>query len=100
MNHRTLSRLIAATIMVAVVASAINIDHLRRNRLGRDAFMEYQSERYERYFAHPDLNLSVVESILLCGTFLLVYEIIAFNALKFLNILSEENRNTGGPGER
>jgi hypothetical protein len=87
MNHRTLSRVIAGAIMVAIVASAINIDHVRRNHQGRDAFMEYQSERYDRYFAHPNFNLSVVESVLLCGTFILVYEIIAFNSLRFLGIL-------------
>ena len=69
-NHRRLSRLIAAAIMVAVVASAINIDHIRRGGMGRDAFMEYQSMRYERYFAHPDLETPVLESLALCGAFL------------------------------
>jgi ABC-type spermidine/putrescine transport system permease subunit I len=89
MNHRVLSRLIAAAIMVAVVASAVNIDHVTKARAGRDAFLEYQSERYERYFAHPDFNQSVVESLLLCGAFLLVYEVIAFNTARILTFVSE-----------
>ncbi len=89
MNHRILSRLIAAAIMVAIVASAVNIDHIAKGRAGRDAFMEYQGERYERYFAHPDFNQSVVESLLLCGAFLLVYEVIVFNIAKILTFMSE-----------
>jgi hypothetical protein len=89
MNHRRLSRLIAAVLMVILVASAINIDHVRRGRLGRDAFMKYQSTRYERYFEEPNLQSPVVESLLLCGAFLVIYEVIAFNTLKIVTFISE-----------
>jgi hypothetical protein len=97
MSHRTISRLIAGIIMAIVVASAINIDHLRRNRLGRDAFMQHESDRYDRFFAHPDLQESVLESLLLCGSFLLIYELIAFNCLKVLKVISEAKPKADDP---
>jgi hypothetical protein len=89
MNQRRLSRIVAGVLMVVIVASALNIDHVNRNRLGRDAFMEHQSQRYERYFAHPDFADSVLEAVLLCGAFLLIYEVIAFNTEKVLKFIGE-----------
>ncbi len=83
-------------IMVVVVASAINIDHVRGKRLGRDAFLEHQGERYDRYFADPDLEQPVVESLFLCGAFLLIYEIIAFNTAKILTFMNEEKPKNDG----
>jgi len=75
--------------MVVIVAAAINIDHVNRNRLGRDAFMEHESERFDRYFAQPDFAYSVVLAVLGCGAFLVVYEVIAFNAEKVLRFIGE-----------
>lgn len=96
MNHKTLSKLIAAAIMVVVVASAINIDHVRRNRLGRDAFMEHQSVRYEKYFADPNLNEPVLEAVLMCGAFVVIYEVLTLNILKVLTFMSEAKPKTNG----
>lgn len=81
--------------MVAIVASAINIDHVRRNHQGRDAFMEYQSERYDRYVAEPNFQQPISQSLLLCGAFLLIYEIIAFNTMKIISFMSESNSKKG-----
>jgi hypothetical protein len=82
--------------MVVLIASAINIDHVRRGRMGRDAFMEHQSTRYERYYAHPDLEEAVLQSLLLCGAFLVIYEVIAFNTLKIVTFISEAKPKTDG----
>jgi len=95
MTHKTLSRFIAAALMVVIVAAAINIDHIRRGRMGRDAFMDAQSRRYEQHFANPDLQSSVLPSLALCGLSIALYELVAFNTLKVLSYLSTPKSKPG-----
>lgn len=89
----------AAMLIVVIFASAINIDRVRRSRKGRDAFVKEQSERYDRYFANPNLNESVIESLLRCGAFIVVYELIAYNSLKIMTILSRKDSAAEGKAE-
>ena len=96
MNRQTLSRLIAAAIMVVIVASGINIDRVTRGRLGRDAFLQHQGDRYDRYFADPNLDESLLESLLVCAAFIAIYELIAFNTFKVLTFINEAKPKTDG----
>lgn len=85
MSNRTLSRWIAAGVMVLIFAIGMYLDQVRRGQLGREVFLQKQALRYDRFFVNPPIGMDLLGAFLAGGAFAGIYEVIAFGALMFLN---------------
>jgi hypothetical protein len=91
MNNRTLSRWIAAGLMVLVLAGAVYLDQGRRGQMGREEFLAKEADRYDRFYVKPDLGRDIFGALLVSGTFLAIYEIVGYGTLAFLDTVRPEN---------
>jgi hypothetical protein len=85
MNHRKLSRWIAAIVMVFVFAFAMYLDEGRRGKMGREAFLEKQAVRYDKFYVNPPLATDILGALLVGRIFLAVYEVVAYGTLMLLD---------------
>jgi hypothetical protein len=80
-----LNRILAALISGGLLAIYINHDYSRWGRLGRDAFLTFQSGRFDRYMGpnHP-LSVSFFGSIAVATMAILCYEFLSAALAKIL----------------
>lgn len=72
-------------------------DYERWHKLGRDAFLAYQGNRFDRYMANPDPAIfHIVAGILLIVGLAAIYEVSAFFAVK----LCERKRGNNSAAQR
>ena len=71
--------------MIIVFACGMYVDQVRRGQTGKEAFLAKQSLRYDRFFATPPMTLDFVSAVLVGGTMIAIYELVAFGTLMFLD---------------
>jgi len=72
-------RMISAVLMGIVLGSYIHNDYVKWGQRGREAFIAYQTQRFDQHMAHPHPTMAtIIAAILFVGVFLAVYEILAF----------------------
>lgn len=73
----SLSRMISALVMGILFGLGIHQDHLKWNRLGREAFSAYELRRFDHYMASPRPIATIVGAIIVVPLFLALYELVA-----------------------
>ena len=72
-------RMISAVLMGIFLGSYIHNDYAKWGQRGRDAFIAYQSQRFDQHMANPHPTMvTIIASILFVVVFLAVYEILAY----------------------
>jgi hypothetical protein len=65
---------------------AIHGDHLKWHRLGREAFLSHEAQRFDRYMASPGTGIGfAVVSVIALLVFAALYEGIAFIGAKIIS---------------
>ena len=77
MTRNFISRIVAMAVMGILLGLYAHHDFVRWNARGRDAFLAYQSMRFERYMANPRPIVLMVLSSIIGVFFFCIYEIIA-----------------------
>jgi uncharacterized membrane protein SpoIIM required for sporulation len=77
MSRHFISRIIAALVCGFLFGWYVNYDYLRWNRLGREAFLAYQVQRFDAHMATPDpMALTLVSIGVAVVGFLALYELL------------------------
>jgi|SRR5215467_5815914 len=85
MNRNLFARGLAVLIMGLLLAAYINHENKKWRRLGRDAFVAHELERFDRFIAPPDsFGIAVFGAIILTPVTFGVYELMAFILAAFL----------------
>jgi len=71
--------MISAVLMGIFLGSYIHNDYAKWAQRGRDAFIAYQTQRFDKQMAAPHPTIAtIIASILFVVVFLAVYEILAY----------------------
>jgi hypothetical protein len=82
----SLSRWIAMIVLGMLAGSYIHHDYERWSQRGREAFMAYQTQRFEHYMAVPrPLSVTMIGATFFTITVIAVYELIARLVSKLLD---------------
>jgi len=60
LNNNLIGRMIAAIAMGAIFGSYIHYDYVRWGQRGREAFLAYQTQRFDQYMANPRPAIATV----------------------------------------
>ena len=72
-------RMISAVLMGILLGSYIHNDYVKWGQRGREAFIAYQTQRFDQHMANPHPTMvTIIASILFVVVFLAVYEILAY----------------------
>jgi tetrahydromethanopterin S-methyltransferase subunit E len=74
---RNTNRLVAAVTLGVLVGAYIRHDYMKWNRLGREAFIAHQAQRFDMYMATPRPALpTIIGAVLIVIGLVVVYEAI------------------------
>jgi hypothetical protein len=93
------SRVISAVLVCILSGYWIHFDYVRWHQRGRDAYLAYQSHRFDQSMASPHPALvTIVGVFMVIGAFLAIYELIAAGASRLIR--SSESLNPEVPPSR
>jgi len=71
--------MISAVLMGIFLGSYIHNDYVKWGQRGREAFIAYQTQRFDQHMANPHPTMvTIIAAILFVVIFLAVYEILAY----------------------
>ncbi|MGO9795126.1 MAG: hypothetical protein ACLPLZ_03400 [Terracidiphilus sp.] len=80
-------KLFFAVALGVLSGQAITRDYAKWHVLGREAFLAYQGNRFDRYMAHPAPGaLHIITFTLITVTFLAMYEVASFGGAKCISL--------------
>jgi hypothetical protein len=90
-------RMVAMLVMGILVGFYRYHDYLTWNQRGKDAFINHQLQRFDRYMAHPHSLIFTMESTAVAYVLILgVYELIRSCRLQIPAFVSGTNRRSRG----
>ena len=97
MNRNLLARGLAVLLMGLLLGAYINHDNQKWRRLGRDAFIAHELERFDRFIAPPNSSgIAAFGAIILAPFFFGLYELVVFILTAVL--IPTKSRQVGTPG--
>ena len=97
MSNNAKGRTISAAVLVLVLGVFFHVRGLQYGRMGREAFLAYQTKRYDRHYAFPEpWSSSIFPSVVLFGGFLATYELLSLGIIKILDRRQCENSDLNG----
>lgn len=89
MKPHFVGRLVAMVLFGVLLAAGMHREHVQRGRLGREAFLAQQAERFDRHFAKPDpVAVELAVGLPLTAGFLVAYELVAYGVTKVARVLA------------
>jgi hypothetical protein len=76
-------RAAVAVVLGLLIGTMMYGYYARWSRLGVDAYLDYESVRFDRRMAHPHVGFALMEWVLLVLILVVVYELIVAAVWKF-----------------
>jgi Na+/H+ antiporter NhaD/arsenite permease-like protein len=90
---RILVAVIFAVLLGFLLGASVHHNLIKQNQLGRDAFIAYQSSRFDRSMVHPHSALVYIAvSVFLFGLFFAVYEMVSAGAVFGLKAITSSKK--------
>jgi len=80
-----LDKVLAGLFVALLFVAYIHQDYTKWSALGRDAFLNYEGARFDRYISHPHWGINIFASIIVIGMTLIVYELLSTALGKLIN---------------
>ncbi len=82
-------KLFLVVVLGVLTGEAVARDYAKWHALGREAFLAYQGNRFDRYMAHPAAALTEIISLTLIAVALAaMYELAAFGGAKCISLIA------------
>jgi hypothetical protein len=92
MINKVVSRIISGSLLASIAGWVMHISDVHNVQMGRAAFLAKEAARFDRLVTHPVGVVGwVIGSLIVYGSCLIVYELVALAIRKILERINADN---------